>query len=111
MAREDVQQEGRRLLGQDPADHFGAVVVPLVAHHVPQGPDRAGAGLPHPEHHPGHPGEHERGKHLLEQADDGAAATVDPAVNPADRPGAVGEDPGPGASLEALLTENDRTPL
>ena len=57
------------------------------------------------------PGEHARGKPLREQAGDGAAATVDPAVNPADRPGAVGEDPGPGASLEALLTENDRTPL
>jgi amidophosphoribosyltransferase len=57
------------------------------------------------------PGEDERGKHLLEKP--AATPDTDPAstVDPAERPGAVGEDPGPGASLEALLTETDRTPL
>jgi amidophosphoribosyltransferase len=53
------------------------------------------------------PGEDERGKHLLEKP----AAEPAPTVDPAERPGAVGEDPGPGASLEPLLTETDRTPL
>jgi amidophosphoribosyltransferase len=53
------------------------------------------------------PEEDERGKHLLEKPAARPAATVDPA----ERPGADGEDPGPGASLESLLTETDRTPL
>ena len=37
--------------------------------------------------------------------------TLSPTVDPAERPGANGCEPGPDAELENLLTENDRTPL
>ncbi|REE04043.1 amidophosphoribosyltransferase [Citricoccus nitrophenolicus] len=69
------------------------------------------------------PSEDERGKHLLEQpvaataSATASSAVADPladpesTVDPDERPGAVGCDPGPDAPYEDLLTATDRTPL
>ena len=57
------------------------------------------------------PSEDERGKDLLEKPVATPALTPDSILDPEERPGAVGGDPGPGSSLEDLLTATDRTPL